>query len=296
MGGTESWTIGRLLEWTTRYFQEHGSTSPRLDAEILLAHSLGCARIFLYTRFDEEIAEQPRAVFRELVKKRARGVPVAYLVGYREFFSMKFAVTPAVLIPRPETEFLVVAALEAAKNRLATGNARSLRICDIGTGSGVLAVCLAKHLPQAEVTAVDISRDALEVARKNAETHGVAERIRFVESDLLSAVEADARFDIGVSNPPYVRESEMESLSPEVRDYEPRVALVSGPEGTEIIERLLDTLPERLKAEGEFFFEISPMIRDRVEGLVQNHPRWELVRIIPDLARLPRVVHARKVD
>ncbi|GAB6165544.1 peptide chain release factor N(5)-glutamine methyltransferase [Thermostilla marina] len=295
MGGTESWTIGRLLEWTTRYFQEHGSSTPRLDAEILLAHSLGCPRIILYTRFDEEIGEQPRAVFRELVKKRARGVPVAYLVGYREFFSLRFVVTPAVLIPRPETEFVVVAALEAAKRRLEDGESQTVRICDIGTGSGVLAVCLAKHLPQAEVTAVDLSSEALEIARQNAEAHGVAERIRFLKSDLLAAIDSGDRFDLAVSNPPYVRESELDSLPTEVRDYEPRIALVSGPDGTEIIARLLDTLPEYLEADGEFFCEISPMICDRVELLVRDHPHWELVRVIPDLARLPRVIHARKV-
>ncbi|MFZ5829507.1 MAG: N5-glutamine methyltransferase family protein, partial [Planctomycetota bacterium] len=183
MPSTEVWTVGRLLQWTADYLKGHGSDSPRLDAEVLLAHALGWQRIQLYTAFDQAPAEGPRTAFRELVKRRAEGTPVAYLVGHREFFSLRFRVSPAVLIPRPETELVVVTLLDLAK-----GRAGGLKLADVGTGSGILAVAIAKHLPGCRVTAVDSSPAALDIARANAADHGVAERIEFLESDLLAAV------------------------------------------------------------------------------------------------------------
>lgn len=316
---SEPWTVGRLLAWTTDFLKSHGSDSPRLDAEVLLAEALGCQRIALYTAFDTEPGEAERTKFREFVRRRAEGMPVAYLVGRREFFSLSFQVTPDVLIPRPETELLVVATLDWAKGDGGRGtggvergeeqglstsvpsghgdnsvSSSVIHIADVGTGSGVIAVCLAKHLPGCRVTAVDVSPAALAVARKNADQHAVSDRIEFLESDLFAAVPADRRFDFVVSNPPYVTTAEIETLPPDVRKFEPHQALLGGPSGTEVIERLIDQSAERLLPGGHLLMEISPTIHDRVRALLASDARFELLPTIKDLARLPRVVQARK--
>jgi release factor glutamine methyltransferase len=219
----QPWTIGRLLSWTTEFLERHGAENPRLDAEVLLAAARGCRRIDLYVAFDEEPSEEVRTAFRELVRRRADGTPVAYLVGKREFYSLEFEVTPDVLIPRPETELLVVALLDYVKQRHSSSiqhPASSIQtIADVGTGSGVLAVCAAKYVPTAHVTAIDISPAALAVARRNAERHGVAGQINFVESDLFANIPPDERFDAIVSNPPYVSTAEMPALPADVREH-----------------------------------------------------------------------------
>jgi len=289
MAQTEVWTVGRLLGWTTDYLKQHGSDSPRLDAEVLLAKTLGCQRIELYTTFESVPGDQVRTAFRQLVRRRAEGMPVAYLVGRREFYSMSFRVTPDVLIPRPETELLVVALLDLARERPAN---EQITICDVGTGSGIIAVCAAKHLPAARVTAIDVSRAALEVARTNAAEYGVEDRIELVESDLFAAVPAERRFDFIVSNPPYVRESELASLPPDVRHFEPRQALVAGERGTEVIESLVPQAAERLSPGGHLLVEINPALCDAVESLIETDGRLHLGPLIKDLARLPRVVQA----
>jgi release factor glutamine methyltransferase len=295
MSSSEPWTVGRLLQWTADYLKGHGSESARLDAEVLLAHALGCQRIELYTSFEEVPAEAARKAFRELVRRRAEGTPVAYLVGRREFYSLCFRVTPDVLIPRPETELLVVAALDLAK---ASGKGGGLgtsvpSIADVGTGSGIIAVCLAKHLPGYRITAIDISPAALAVAQENARQHGVSERIEFFQSDLFAAVPADRRFDIIVSNPPYVTAAELDGLAADVRKFEPRVALLAGPRGTEVIERLIAQSADRLLPGGHLLMEISPTIHDAVRALFEADSRFALSPTIKDLARLPRVMQAR---
>jgi release factor glutamine methyltransferase len=245
-------------------------------------------------------------------------MPVAYLVGHREFYSLSFHVTPDVLIPRPETELLVVAVLDLVKTysplplgegqgvrAVAQGvravapddalpSSKNLAIADVGTGSGVIAVCLAKHLAACRVTAVDISPAALAVAAQNAEQHGVAERIEWVESDLLAAVPAERRFDFIVSNPPYVTTAEMEKLPADVRKFEPPAALLAGPRGTEVIQALVVQAAERLRPGGHLLMEISPTIHDAVRSLLEADGHFELGPTIKDLARLPRVVRARK--
>jgi release factor glutamine methyltransferase len=290
MSEQESWTIGRLLQWTTKYLSDRGSSSARLDAELLLAHARGCRRIELYTAFDEPAAEPIRAAFRELVRRRAEGTPVAYLVGRREFYSLSFRVTPDVLIPRPETEFLVIALTDLVKSR--PPNPDPIDIADVGTGSGVLAVCAARHVPGSRVTAIDISPAALAVARANAADHGVAGRIEFIEGDLLANMPAEARLDFVISNPPYVTTAEMAELPAEVRDFEPRGALEAGPKGTEIIERLAPQAAVRLRPGGWLLIEVSPMIEAAVVRLLQTDPRWESRPTLKDLAGLPRVVQA----
>ncbi len=291
---TEAWTIGRLLQWTADYLKQHGAENPRLEAEVLLAHARDCKRVDLYTSFGDVAEDALRTRFRELVKRRAEGTPFAYLVGKREFYSLEFRVSPDVLIPRPETEFLVIELLDEMK-RMPAGET-PIEIADVGTGSGIIAVSVAKHASRARVTAIDQSPRALTIARENAERHGVSERMTFVESDLLSAIPSERRFAIVASNPPYVSEAEYAALSAEVREHEPRMALVAGPTGTEVIERLLSQAAERLLPEGALLLEISPMLQQRVETLIAEAGNWRLTRTVKDLAGHARIVVARRAD
>jgi release factor glutamine methyltransferase len=288
----EPWTIGRLLMWTVDYLKKHNAENPRLDAEVLLASARGCQRIDLYAAYGEEATEALRAKFRDLVSRRGKGTPVAYLVGHKEFYALDFEVTPDVLIPRPDTETLVVALLDHAK---LMADKPQLSVADVGTGSGVLAVCAAKHLRTAQVTAIDISAAALAVARRNAEKHYVADRIAFIESNLFAVVPADARFDIIVSNPPYVSTAEMAELAADVRDYEPHLALEAGDEGTDVIAPLISQSAERLQSGGALLIEISPMIAAKVEDLVRANGSLELLPTIRDAAGHARVIQATRL-
>jgi release factor glutamine methyltransferase len=294
MGDSQPWTIGRLLEWTTGFLKERGADSPRLDAEVLLANTLGCQRIELYTTFDQVPSEETRGAFRELVRKRAAGMPVAYLVGRREFYSLTFRVTPDVLIPRPETEFLVIRLLDLARGLGPTD--QPLRIVDVGTGSGIIAVCAARWLKNTAVTGLDISPGALAVARANAADHGVLGRVELVESDLFGALPSDRQFDFVVSNPPYVSSAEMTNLMRDVRDHEPRLALEAGPRGTEVIERLVIQAAGRLAPGGWLLLEISPPLEQAVRELISDTRKFELSPTLKDLANLPRVIEARRKE
>jgi release factor glutamine methyltransferase len=305
----EPWTIGRLLQWTIEYLGKHDAENPRLEAEVLLAAARGCRRIDLYTAYGEEASESVRTSFREMVKRRAAGMPVAYLVGHKEFYSLEFEVTPDVLIPRPETEMLVVALLDHAKEkgdgslflrdeqRLAQAAEEKkapvpLSIADVGTGSGILAVCAAKYLPTARVTAVDISAAALAVAKRNSAKHGVADRIDFVESNLFAAIPAGTQFDFILSNPPYVSTAEMAELPPDVKDHEPHIALAAGEGGTDVIAPLIAQSTERLRPGGVLLIEISSMIAAAVEQLIRAEPALELKKTLRDSAGHDRVIQA----
>ncbi|TWU45920.1 Release factor glutamine methyltransferase [Novipirellula aureliae] len=289
------WTVLRLLEWTTDFFKRRGSDSPRLDAEILLAHARDCARIELYTAFAEVPAEEQRVAFREMVRRRGEGAPVAQLVGFREFYSLRFRVDENVLIPRPETEHLVVEAIDRAKPLgEMKGEGSPLRIADVGTGSGAIAITLAKHIPDAQITAIDLSEAALKIAAWNAEHLKVADSISFVHSDLFESLVDPPTFDIICSNPPYVSESEYDELPATVRDYEPREALVAGIDGLDIIKRLLETAPKRLEAGGRLIIEISPMIADLCEELVDATEGLCDLRFLKDFAGHRRIVSVAK--
>jgi release factor glutamine methyltransferase len=215
---------------------------------------------------------------------------VAYLVGRREFYSLTFRVTPDVLIPRPETELLVVELTDLADAAAAVG---PLEIADVGTGSGIIAVCAVKHVPNCRVTAIDLSPAALEVAGANARDLQAADAIEFVQSDLFDAVPAERRFDLIASNPPYVSESEMHDLMPEVREHEPHLALTGGEHGVSVIERLIPQAAERLHPGGWLLMEISPMIERRVHELLAADGRFDSIATVKDKALLPRVVKAR---
>ena len=278
------WTIGRLINWTNQYLSDNGSDSSRLDTEILLAEVLGCERIMLYTRFEEDPGEQIRSKFRELVKRRAAGCPVAYLVGHKEFFSLKFKVTTDTLIPRPDTEDAVQAILDLAKNNPSQVNT----IADVGTGSGILAVTLAKELQDCRFLATDISEAALAVAQENAHSHGVINRIKFRVGDLCIPLQGQT-YDIIVSNPPYISETEIEECSRDIRDYEPQLALVSGPTGMEIYQRLVPEAQPLLNPGGWLVLETSPMLAPTLKETLEKQG-YQNVDIKQDYTGNPRIV------
>jgi release factor glutamine methyltransferase len=283
----QPWTVGRLLDWTTKYLEQKGSESPRLDSEVLLAHALGCKRIDLYARHTEEAPEPGRQKFRELVRQRIEGCPVAYLVGRKEFFSLEFTVNRAVLIPRPDTECVVDECLRLAKPMSEPA------ILDVGTGSGCLAVAVAKHHKTAKLTAVDISAEALAVASANAGKHGVAERIRFLQGDLFAPVPSGERFDFILSNPPYIPHEEIEKLAPGVRDYEPHQALDGGADGFAVFDRLIVEATTHLKPDGYFLIEIGSPQETPARERIERHSGYELAKTIHDGSGHPRVLMAR---
>ncbi|MBA2116928.1 peptide chain release factor N(5)-glutamine methyltransferase [Bremerella alba] len=291
MSTAEPWTIGRLLNWTTEYLESKGSEEARLEAQLMLGHSLGCPKIQLYARFEEVVDEEKRAKFRELVKQRATGKPVAYVLGTSEFYSMEFLVTPDVLIPRPETEHLVIETLDLLKGR---SKDETVCILDIGTGSGIIAVTIAKQISKASVLATDISEKALAVAKQNAEKHGVNERIEFATGDLFAAVPDGALFDVIVSNPPYIAQSERPLMDAHVIAHEPHDALFAEEEGTAILRRILEEATDYLKPGGWLLMEFSPMVAKRVTKIAEATGFYERISIGKDLAKLDRYLIAKK--
>ncbi len=243
---------------------------------------MGKDRAFMLTHPDAELAPKQRMLYEQWLERRARHEPIQYILGEQEFYGLALRVTPDVLIPRPETEHLV----EAALHRLS--HDAPVNIADIGTGSGAIAIALAHALPHATVTALDTSRPALEIARQNAERHKLVGRIRFVESDLLTGV-AGERFDAIVSNPPYVADSE--ALEEQVRDYEPKAALYAGPTGLEIYQRLIPQAWEALRTGGWLLLEIGHGQRDALAALLAH---WSEVEFLNDLQGIPRVACARR--
>ena len=285
------WTVGRLLTWTTEWLGTRGSDSPRLDAEVLLAFVRNCPRILLYTAFDEVVDGEQRQKFRELVRRRGHGEPVAYLVGIKEFFSMSLKVTPATLIPRPETEGLVVRALDVWRQEFSSK--AGMRVLDVGTGSGALAIALATHMKDASITATDVSQEALDIASANVSKHAFDRRIRLFQSDVLDHPDLAGSWDMIVSNPPYIREDEFEGLSDDVRLYEPREALVGGVTGCEIVQRLVQQASGRLASGGWLFIEIGPSTVAAAEKSISDTPGLVGEPTLKDGAGLARIVQAR---
>jgi release factor glutamine methyltransferase len=255
------------------------SANPRRDTEVLLAHLLGCDQAALLTHPERLLSPVQSAQFESLVVRRLACEPMQYITGSQEFFRLLFEVTPDVLIPRPETEHLVEAVLDRV--------GPDARILDVGTGSGAIAVALAHALPRSQVTAVDLSLAALEIARRNAQRHGVLERVTFLQSDLLAAID-DADFDAVVSNPPYVAEGEV--LEPQVSNYEPHSALYAGPTGLETYERLIPQARKVLKPQGWLMLEIGFGQSSPLEALLGD---WRAVSFVHDLQGIPRVVQAQ---
>jgi release factor glutamine methyltransferase len=258
--------------------------SPRLNAEMLLMFVLGVGRAYLYGHPERELTSQEEDSYFEAIAERARGVPAQYIIGHQEFWGLDFVVTPAVLIPRPETEHVVEAALE-----LAQGIDRP-RIVDVGTGSGCIALALAHELKRSEIDAVDISVGALEIAKANAVRLQLADRVNFREANLLEGFETP-EFDLVVSNPPYVGECEADKVQAEVRKFEPHVAVFGGPLGTEIVTRLLEQAHRALKPGGYVLVEIGFSQSEKVREMAKA---FDDVRFVEDLQGIPRVLVGRK--
>ncbi len=291
----EPWTIQRLLVWTAGHFGKHERDAPRLAAEILLSEALGCKRIDLYARFNEVPAEPQLARYRDWVKRHAAGEPVAYLVGYRDFYSLRFAVNKDVLIPRPETEQLVLESIGMCEQRRASQPDAPIRVLEIGTGSGCIAVTLAQQVTEIAITAVDISPEALSVARTNAEANRVADRIDFLESNLDAAIPAEQQFELIVSNPPYVGRNESGTLDECVRQHEPSLALFGGDVGTEITARIIDLAARRLVPGGTLIFETSPIVAAGCAELVRQSGKFDEPKILKDLSKLERIIRAERL-
>lgn len=285
----KTWTILEVLNWTKAHFGERGFDNPRLDAEVLIAHALGLERVMLYARFDQPLGEEERDRIRTLVKRRSSGEPVAYLVGEKEFWSLPFEVTRDVLIPRPDSETTVELGVDALR-----GNEAPV-IVDVGTGSGCLAIALAHQIPDARVYALEISAAAVAVATRNAERNGVADRVRVIESDLLSRLPDDIRADLVVANLPYIPSAQMATLMKDVRDFEPRLALDGGPDGLEPIRRLLAELGPRMAPGGLVALEADPGQMDAIAGLFAE-AGFGKAGATQDLAGRKRVATARWVD
>ncbi len=286
------WSVLELLRWTTRHFQQCGIDSARLDAELLLAHALGCDRLHLYVDYEKPVAEAERARFRELVRARAgQRVPVSILLGRREFWSLSLEVSQDVLTPRPETETLVAALLDAYPERDA-----EFSVLDVGTGSGAIALAIAHERPKARLTASDVSPEALAVAQRNADALGCADRVRLLEGSWFEPVAAElaagVRFDAVVSNPPYVARREAATLPPELR-HEPELALFGGEDGTDALRALAADVAGVLAPGGFAAFELDPRQADAVAGWLAAAGLGEIV-IHRDAAQRPRVVSARR--
>ncbi|WP_446745548.1 peptide chain release factor N(5)-glutamine methyltransferase [Silvibacterium acidisoli] len=256
--------------------------NPRLDAELLLRHVLQQDRAWLLTHPEVELSAAQSAAYEAAIARRIRHEPIQYIRGTQEFYGLDFLVGPGVLIPRPETEHLVEAALERLPKR------SPLSIVDVGTGSGILAVTFAKQLPDARVVAVDLSVDALSIARENARRHDVEDRIRFIESDLLAALPGEI-FDAVVSNPPYIPDTEV--LEPQVRNYEPEQALFAGADGLDIYRRLIPEAHAALRPKGWLLMEFGHGQRDRLAALLSG---WHELVFVDDLQGIPRVACARR--
>lgn len=298
-----AWTILELLRWTTDYFRDKGVSEPRASAEVLLAHTLGVSRLDLYLRYDQPLNAEELARFKALVMRRRQGEPVAYLTGHREFWSLDFQVTPAVLIPRPETETLVAAAVEAAKKEIGRGGDgrmappstpyRGVLGLEIGVGSGAVIVALAKELPEMHWIGVDISAAALEVAQDNARRHGGLDRVHLLKGDLLTAFQPQAAFDLLVANLPYVPRQMWETLPRDIKDFEPTQAFQAGEDGLDLIRPLIRQAPLYIKARGWLLLEVGDGQAVKVKGLMQQSGAYDRVESIKDFNGIERVVRAR---
>ena len=297
----EIWTIGRILKWTENFFKEKGIESPRLDAEVLLGHVLEKERIYLYVHFDEPLQPQELADYREAIKQRIRRVPVAYIIGQREFMGLTFHVTEDTLVPRPDTEILVQAAIERLKMMSGAEEAHPVHFADIGTGTGAICLSVLHYLPQATADTVDISEAARKVAEENAEALDVKGRVTFYTGDLLAplasqdgAASGKARYDAILSNPPYIPDADIEGLAPEVRCKEPRTALAGGADGLDFYRRLVADSPALLKDDGFLAVEVGIHQAQAVAKMAVESGSFVRTEIIKDYGGIERVVVAWK--
>jgi release factor glutamine methyltransferase len=280
--------LGETLNSAIQRLSESHVPSPRLNAELLLMFTLRCDRAYLYGHPERELTQEEQTRYAETLQQRSSGTPAQYITGHQEFWGIDLIVSPAVLIPRPETEHVIESVLDRVPDRRVPSRGE-LKIVDVGTGSGCIAIALAKELPQAEIHATEISPAAIEIARANAARHQLQSRIQFHQTDLLEGMQAGT-FDFVVSNPPYVGEAEEDQVQLEVRKFEPRQAVFAGHTGMEVIERLIPQAREVLKLEGWLVIEISGTIAGRVEKALAG---WAHVKIANDLQGIARVASAQ---
>jgi release factor glutamine methyltransferase len=285
--------INSVLKEAEQKLGQVGIESARLDSEVLLAHVLGCDRAYLMVHSEQQINPEQWSAFQKLVNQREKHQPVAYLVGHKEFMGLDFLVTPDVLIPRPETEILVETAIKLAAKK------KKPRILDIGCGSGSIIISLAKNINNAELIATDISKKAIALAQQNATRILGNNRIRFIASDIFTGISAlQLKYDIIVSNPPYISESELVLLSPDIREFEPERALNGGRDGLQVIRRIIQESPAYLNDNGCLILEIGDKQSEKVRELVEQTNRFKVqsTQFILDLARKERILITKKSD
>ena len=281
-------SVAQALFEASEKLTQAGVPDARKEARSLLAYVLGVDWAVLITNSGEPVAESLVTRFHQLIERRASGEPAQYIIGSQDFYGRRFEVNPAVLIPRPETELLIEATL-----RYLSFSEAPVWICDVGTGSGCIAITLLCENGFAHAMAVDISGPALEVAKRNANAHDVANRMSFIQSDCFNALTSDLSFDLIVSNPPYVPAKVLPGLQREVRQYEPRVALTPGDDGLTLIRRLINEAPPFLKEKGHLLIEIGFDQSEKIPELVDPNV-WRLMPIVPDLQQIPRIVVLEK--
>lgn len=282
-------TISETLKLASTTLRTASVPNDLLDAQTLLAHALGCDRTYLIVNYNQQLSQEQLENYERLIARRAAGEPLQYITGHQEFFGLDFAVTPAVLIPRPETEIIIEETIRLAQqNKLAQPV-----IVDVGAGSGCIAVTLARELSEAQVFAIDISTEALAVARRNAERNGVADRVQFIHTDLLDELPAEPFADFIISNPPYVAAHEVATLQREVRDWEPHEALTDYGDGLSFYRRLLQDAPPRLRPGGYFICEMGYTQAEAITQMLSDD-LWSEHYLLADLQGIPRTLVARK--
>jgi len=288
------WTIQKLLNWTTEYLTNKGVDSPRLSSELLLSHALGLKRIELYTQFGKQVHQQQLDLLHDLVKRAGLHEPVAYLTGKTEFYSLELAITADCMIPRPETELLTQRAIEFLRTRDGIQY-----VCDLCTGSGCIAVAIAKNFPEARVTAMDITAAALEVAARNVEKHQLKEQVRLLCGDLFEPIiqQLDVnQFDLIVCNPPYVSTAEYENLDNNIKDYEPESALLAGADGMDVYRRIIEKVDKFLKAGAALMLEIGYVQGPAVTEMLEQTGSFAEIKIEKDSHDNDRIVTAIKMS
>lgn len=282
----ETWTIRKLLDWTTEYLKKYNVEWPHLEAEILLAHTLGLKRIQLYTQFEKIVPSNHLSIYKSYLERRSKLEPIAYIINNKPFMSLDFYVDQNVLIPRPETEQLVEIVIDTIKSLPITDY--RLQIADIGTGSGCIAISIAKYLPNVKVIGIDSSEEAIKIAQKNAETHQVADRCEFRVGNLLESL--TEKVDIIVSNPPYIKTKDIEGLQTEVKVWEPRHALAGGEDGLDYIKKLLATAPIHLSINhGILLVELAFDQGEKVRQLAEETKKYSVAKILKDLNGKERI-------
>jgi release factor glutamine methyltransferase len=286
---SEIWTIQSVLRWTFDYFQNKNIPEARLSAEILLAKILNMKRLDLYLQFDRILTLKELDKYREFIRRRACNEPVQYILGEHEFMGLNFKVSPDVLIPRQETEILV----EEVMKEIERNDADKIKILDVGTGSGVIAISLAHFYPNCNLTAIDISEKALEIAKKNSKNLGVS-NIKFIQEDTQKLCsKSSGKCHISVSNPPYIPEEEIDELHTQVKNFEPMQALLAGRDGLSFISKLLPTVPHLLTKSGFLFMEIGINQSEKVKKLFEKH-KYKNIEFIKDYQKIDRIIKAQQ--